>query len=1154
MAVDWSFMDDDEGNQAPAAPKEAPKRSAWGELVNALTPRNVLGSAAAGIGDIADLFTAPNTFTNPNPQEGTPHRSIAGEALTAAGAAPEPGDPYAERMRRKTGGTVSDSRVGRVIDSGIRGVAGALATGPGALTTAGVRALPKALGVETAAGGVGGMAGEIGDEVAGTPGRAVASVLGGLTGGVAAAKFIPPVKNAKVTSPYGRRTAPKAGASSDHRGIDFRAPVGTPVQASAPGKVINRGSGGKAGNWIEVDYGNGVTSKYLHLQDANIKVGQKINAGDVIARTGKSGNVTGPHLHWAVYKNGKPVDPMSVAFEGGGPRTPQGDVIDDVDDFMARGSADDYMIDDALDSTIARRSDVSDQEQEFAFQKAIAEKASAENLDHVELGAAYLRGDNPELVADIDARAQGVLAEMSAPKRTMADVIADEGGARRASTDEGEAAISSASGAFRQVRRDPDGTTFIEYRPTPDAAPIPIKMGIDNGVAEIAVDQFSTLANRLGPAKVREAMKELQEMYPEIKRFGGYRRSGAGKGRVQEIDSPSRTEEIRRIAETNNIDLKAARALYESTPAGGGEAPPLPPRGGDGDGGDDGGTPPPGKGDGTPPESGDVVAKLSRALKAAVPLRKKQEEGYSRARGRKFSDMAQVRQHTDGVEGFYSELGALRGELPKQDFSAIMENFTQADLDQLFNMVKDNPRLGMLDSLTARKGLMKMMEGRVPTDNEIDLLSRVFPKSMIDDLMSARPMMKKFMEGASNVLNIPRSLMASFDMSAPLRQGIFLAGRKDFYGSFVEMFKHLSKKNHREIMDAIIARPTYKQMQKAGLNLADIDSPFLLKREEDFMSKIAEKVPGVRMSNQAYSGFLNTLRADVFDTILKHWDEIGFDYKEDPRTLKSLGKYINTATGRGDLGQFNQAVPFLNTMLFSPRLIASRLQLMNPIFYAKLDPMVRKQAFRDLLSFGGAANAILGLTSMAAGAGILGAATTVGSEPTSADFGKIKTGDTRLDITGGFQPYIRLASQLAMGKVTSTASGKVTELNSGKYGAPTKADKIGEFLASKESPVLSFLHEQFGRGGQNVIGEEVPLSKAILERITPMFVGGAIDAYKEYGPAGLVTAPPSFFGVGVQTYKAKPKKEKASKSDDHWGFMEDSKGNSEKEEDWSWME
>lgn len=115
----------------------------------------------------------------------------------------------------------------------------------------------------------------------------------------------------------------------------------------------------------------------------------------------------------------------------------------------------------------------------------------------------------------------------------------------------------SPSGRFAEINRDEFGNIFIEYRPEGSDIPIPIKMGIDDGVAEIAVDQFSTLSNRLGPAKVREAMTDLMQMYPEIESFGGFRRSGAGVGRVQEIPSK------RLLRQQANRQYQAAYAAVE---------------------------------------------------------------------------------------------------------------------------------------------------------------------------------------------------------------------------------------------------------------------------------------------------------------------------------------------------------------------------------------------------------------------------------------------------------------------------------------------------------------------------------------------------------------------------------------------------------------
>src|SRR6185369_6689148 len=126
----------------------------------------------------------------------------------------------------------------------------------------------------------------------------------------------------------------------------------------------------------------------------------------------------------------------------------------------------------------------------------------------------------------------------------------------------------------------------------------------------------------------------------------------------------------------------------------------------------------------------------------------------------------------------------------------------------------------------------------------------------------------------------------------------------------------------------------------------------------------------------------------------------------------------------------------------SPRLMASRVTMLNPAFYARLDPFVRKQALKSLFSFAAIATTVLGLAA-AGGA-------SVSHDPREADFGKIRTGNTRLDILGGFAPYITLAARLITGETKNSNTGEVKDLTEGKFGQPTRADVVERFFASKE--------------------------------------------------------------------------------------------------------
>lgn len=127
-----------------------------------------------------------------------------------------------------------------------------------------------------------------------------------------------PVVGAKVSSNFGPRKDPIHGGESNHDGIDFAAPMGSPVLASAAGTVksVNKKAGGY-GYMVEVEHPNGYVTRYAHLSEANVEVGQQINAGDPVAKVGNSGRSTGAHLHFEVLKDGRAVDPVAFIKQGG---------------------------------------------------------------------------------------------------------------------------------------------------------------------------------------------------------------------------------------------------------------------------------------------------------------------------------------------------------------------------------------------------------------------------------------------------------------------------------------------------------------------------------------------------------------------------------------------------------------------------------------------------------------------------------------------------------------------------------------------------------------------------------------------------------------------------------------------------------------------
>ncbi len=125
------------------------------------------------------------------------------------------------------------------------------------------------------------------------------------------AEFLWPMPSStSISSYYGPRIAPTAGATSYHRGIDIGCPMGSPVIAVAPGKVIYVGYLGTAGNAVIVDHGSGISSCYFHLSAFAVEVGDEVSAGQTICLSGNTGVSTGPHLHFAIRENGEYVNPL----------------------------------------------------------------------------------------------------------------------------------------------------------------------------------------------------------------------------------------------------------------------------------------------------------------------------------------------------------------------------------------------------------------------------------------------------------------------------------------------------------------------------------------------------------------------------------------------------------------------------------------------------------------------------------------------------------------------------------------------------------------------------------------------------------------------------------------------------------------------------
>lgn len=416
---------------------------------------------------------------------------------------------------------------------------------------------------------------------------------------------------------------------------------------------------------------------------------------------------------------------------------------------------------------------------------------------------------------------------------------------------------------------------------------------------------------------------------------------------------------------------------------------------------------------------------------------------------------------------------------------------------------------------------------RLPTKEEKQLSDRLLLlKSHRENLRSeikfrlsqqGKPRSRKV---AEELTAFPKAAMSIADMSAVLRQGLLLAAGNP--GKAVVALGRATRamaspKFAAEFEGRLRTGSMAAARERAGLYLAD-QGVAIGKREEAFLSHLAEKIPVygqvVKASERHFNTFLNSLRADAFDAT---YLAVGNMTAQESR---ALARFINVATGRGELGKLTQAADVLQHVFYSPRLVASRIQ-------APLDALGLTGRGREVWRSRGARRQMVQSWTSLVTSGMLtlkyleanGAKVTW--DPASSDFGKAVFGNTRIDIWGGFQQPVR---QIA------SAIKKSIQASQGELKGQELVSQVGkdvfQFLRYKAAPGPTLAGELLTK--KTPVGQDITRPQAALDAVTPLLVQDFIEALndpktpRERAVAGLAA---SFFGIGVSTYeKSEPKR------------------------------
>jgi hypothetical protein len=550
---------------------------------------------------------------------------------------------------------------------------------------------------------------------------------------------------------------------------------------------------------------------------------------------------------------------------------------------------------------------------------------------------------------------------------------------------------------------------------------------------------------------------------------------------------------------------------------------------------------------------GALGQRVRESMRGVPGLRTLQEQERHAQRVERIARAEQARAGATGLEAHYAAKRQLAGKYAQLEFHGFRD-FSNPEWEAAHQHVNDHPSLLPFEKVRVGNALEQVRAGRLPTRSEQALLERTFGKEETSRVLKHVSTAAKMWRLTLDAANIPRALMASFDMSAPFRQGLVAgAGHPIIFGrNLGHMVRAFGSESfYHAAMDEIMRRPTYQKMLDSGLALTELGP--INAREEQFASNLAERLnlrelpggehlPGVlgsgpgdvvRASGRAYTGFLTKMRADVFDQLVPQAEQAARMAGRDPEKARAdLAKFINSATGRGDLGAIRSWGPALNATLFSPKLLKSRLDFLNPVYYAKLDPFARRQAIKGFAGLLGSVGIVLELANLAGAK--------VNMDPRNADFAKIRLGNTRIDLLGGFQQPVRLAAQEAPGfmgggKIISSTTGQTLRLGPSGPGHLSRLDILQRFFEAKASPQVAITEALLRQ--RSAVGQKVSPGSLLQQYLVPLGIQDAINQATSKGrstPEKIGATLGSFLlsggGVGVQQYGPKPPKGRGSGS------------------------
>lgn len=358
-----------------------------------------------------------------------------------------------------------------------------------------------------------------------------------------------------------------------------------------------------------------------------------------------------------------------------------------------------------------------------------------------------------------------------------------------------------------------------------------------------------------------------------------------------------------------------------------------------------------------------------------------------------------------------------------------------------------------------------------------------------------RPRVRKAARDVRDLINITKAIPASFDSSGLLNQGGLIAGARPSLipGAVGDGLRStVSKDAYEAFKRKLVTSPNHPLREASGLDLTSLAGG-----EEQFASRFTRAVPGIAASERNFTATLDSLRAHAFDLYADQLTKAGVI---DQKAFTDVARFINVSSGRANMGKLEPLANVLSLPLFSPRLLYSKAQTLNPVFYAKLHPAARKVALTELFRATGSLGVTMGLAKMAGAS--------VDLDPFSGGFGLITHDQTSFDLSGGRLRPLRFAFQVA------------DSINKERRGETVKDERkpaalVEKFFRAYLSPAGALSVDAYT--GETFDGEEFKGDWKELRRLAPFALEDIREAYQRAGTVGAIKALPAFAGVGVNT-------------------------------------